>query len=488
VMCVVFAAGTPLLSGLAAVDLDVLSGCPLLIFAPKHADILAKLRKRAQKVMGYQTIVTLGCAGIVAHPFTRAQMMTTSGRVPCLCLASTDVEGADRLDAACLSELLFGNGRLGGKQALWKLVVLMALRGVEYVTSDVDVDACIRRLVLHTPDRQRVCLGLSALGNQPTNPATVYEALLWAVLSTTVYLGHPTKDVMRHLLPAAEVIRDVLALVHCPELATVDAVERFDARVARLRARARQIAAVKAIVGDDVEGDGDNLTPRQALMCEVASHFTARSFGDVLRDGRQLRPPTAEEAMLLEAAADSSPGQSFGKAVVSKDAIAVPVGGLYNAAVNDATITDIDHIAISPGSLRPFVNPDGKPWMAAAEDSWGPFASRVNVIPAVPSFHRLVAQETIGAGGVVPDPDDDAHVERVVRDALHQVARKLRDDAVVPTVPASMDAMYRACLRQVHAALETRRALGLPSEPANVRRVMVVGSSRAARAALERTS
>jgi hypothetical protein len=51
-----------------------------------------------------------------------------------------------------------------------------------------------------------------------------------------------------------------------------------------------------------------------------------------------------------------------------------------------------------------------------------------------------------------------------------------------------MDAMYRACLRQVHAALETRRALGLPSEPADVRRVMVVGSSRAARAELERTS
>ena len=95
------------------------------------------------------------------------------------------------------------------------------------------------------------------------------------------------------------------------------------------------------------------------------------------------------------------------------------------------------------------------------------------------------ALETIKAGGVVPDPSDDAHVAAVMRRALRDVARKLGGAHVVPTLPASMEETYRATLGEVRAALAARRALGLPSEPADIARVLKLGINRQARAALE---
>ena len=55
----------------------------------------------------------------------------------------------------------------------------------------------------------------------------------------------------------------------------------------------------------------------------------------------------------------------------------------------------------------------------------------------------------------------------------------------MPTVTSNLGALYRAALREVIRALGTRRALGLPSEPADVKRVLTIGSNRKARMMLE---
>jgi hypothetical protein len=434
-----------------------------LVCYPRVVDAL---RARVLRPYGLQTLRGMREHGMGTHPETRAPMMREV-----LCFGSDAAHEAS--SKACLARLMYGGTRLTGSYAVWMTVMWWVMRGLPYVTEAMgpQMDDHMTRLIRDTPERHRVFMGLSGLGDRPTQRVTLGEALLYAAVSTELWAHeHTQRDVMRDLHGAFPLIRDAMELAGTGEVAA-----RVAERVRTLHTAARLLHRVKH------EGTA-------AVTHELAARFAATLTLDgrtYILDAPANADADADAALHWTLLRDCvRPEFKFGALPLPPSPITLrdPVEDLrlgrnYSAEENSAK--ELGPSSVCPKTLRPYVfvgewrpNQSREQWDDMSERVWGPLSEQVSIYKWLHVFYQRNKR--------FPDADSDTDLARF----LDLLSSKYKHKGCLPVY---IRHSVVSALQLIREALELRRARDPDScDPAAIYADSVAGTTRTTREAMDR--
>ena len=432
--------------------------CPLLLLG--QTQLVDRVLARIQPPHGLGMLREMRRhGGEVKSPETRSVLMDE------VLVFGSQVGEASHVAAnkALIANLMFGGKKLGGSYSLWMVVLWHLLKRKSFVAEPMGqvMDAHIRSLLLHTPNRLRVVLGLSALGDRPTLKVAAGSALLYAVASTGAWTSpeHASRDMMRDLFGAFDAMADALELCGLGSDADGRSVrERFGPRVREIAALAKALWRTKK--GGDKASD---------WLC---SHFVGsiviptvrkrrrggrRLGGEILRrksvvlTDRLDRPATEEERMqftlirggLKRRKLSRMPLPSLLPSSTLDPIEELRVGHNYPSSLNTLTEETAAglQVKVSPKTLRPYLEVEGRRWEELAAETWGQ--------AECPSMHKAMVDFFLKHKRFPLSPTDQGQV-------LLMMAAKMKARGK-PTLPASALLLLRMTVEEMRGALEMRR-------------------------------
>ena len=223
--------------------------CPLLLLG--QTELVEKLLARIQPPHGLGMLRAMrrhaseSGLGPVRSPETREPLMDE------VLVFGSNVGETTHVAAnkALISKLIFGTNKMAGPYSLWMLVLWHLLKKKTFVVEAMGqvMDSHMKSLLLHTPNRFRVFLGLSPLGDRPTMRVPVVSSLLYGVASTRFWSSQEltARDVMRDLFGAFEAMADALELCGLGAEGGRSVRERYGQRVLGIAAAAKSLRQTK---------------------------------------------------------------------------------------------------------------------------------------------------------------------------------------------------------------------------------------------------
>jgi hypothetical protein len=368
-----------------------------------------------------------------------------------------------------VARVVFGSDSMSGSYALWMATLWVCLKKTKPFVLDNGVEAIadsfMRNLVLDTPEKLKVWLGLDGTGARPTQKVSLGSALLYSVVSSNAWINYPERDVMRELCGIWPHIRDLLVLSDIP---IPDGTEERILDVIRASNLLRDVK--RTSVDDQIR----TINEAYVKTLRVADDY------NILLDSK-ARDPTEEEKLKAYWLSKGivSPSYRIGAVrLPTKQSIGplpdpIPdLGRKYRISENGEFDIDNDIRLVNPHTLRPYVT--------SADGSMLDYVSRLQEMNTTGiSMHYRLIQFYLSHSRF-PNESDDADKAAFLRFVEREDSRRFGG-----ILPAGVESMYACVLRSVWFAMEQRKKLGYSMDPSIIRTDILRGNPRDARAQME---